>query len=284
MNKSTPLLFTIGIFISFTGSACNQIPADNSQNSNAPLKEYAVAPNSSGNNSVKPLNDYAAVPNSSGNSSVKPSSDYVVAPNGSDNNSGTLERPFQTVQKCANVVKPGGTCFLRAGIYREAVRPAVSGTTAAPVTFAAYNNEKVTISGADPVVGWAGFRGSIFRANVSLPVNGYSDTGFLANQVFVNGEMMPEARWPNIGSDPMRPKLTGCCVKSLGGTAATVENNEIPNLPEGWAGATVWTNEWYTTRTGTVTGGSGGKLTAKMTAPWDRGGFWFYLVGKSTLR
>ena len=102
----------------------------------------------------------------------------------------------------------------------------------------------------------------------------------MANQVFVNGEMMPEARWPNTNRDPLRPTLAGCCVKSQGGTSATVENNEIPDLPEGWIGATVWTNEWYVTRTGTVTGGTAGKLTAQMTAAWDRGGYWFYLVGK----
>jgi hypothetical protein len=205
---------------------------------------------------------------------------YFVAPTGSDNNIGTLDSPFKTVQKCANVVKPGETCFLREGVYRETVRPAVSGTDEAPITFAAYKNEKVTISGTEPVEEWTPFRDSIFRANVTLPISSYQDTGFLANQVFVNGEMMLEARWPNTGRDLLRPTLMGGGVKSQGGTAATVENSEIPDLPEGWAGATVWTNEWYVTRTGTVTGGTAGKLTAEMTASWDRGGFWFYLVGK----
>jgi hypothetical protein len=205
---------------------------------------------------------------------------YFVAPTGSDNNPGTLDRPFKTIQKCADVIKPGETCYLRAGIYRETIHPATSGTASAPITFAAYQNEGVTISGADPVGGWTAFRGSIFRAKVSLPIDGYSDTGFLANQMFVKGEMMPEARWPNTSPDPMRPTLAGGGVKSQGGTAATIEKSEIPDLPEGWAGATVWTSEWYVTRTGTVTGGVQGKLTAEMTAPWDRGGYWFYLVGK----
>jgi hypothetical protein len=209
-----------------------------------------------------------------------PENHYIVAPTGSDNNPGTLDRPFKTVQKCAEVVKPGETCYLRAGIYRETIHPATSGTASAPIAFAAYQDEDVTISGADPVGGWTAFRGSIFRAKVSLPIDSYSDAGFLANQVFVKGGMMPEARWPNTGRDPMRPTLAGGSVKSQGGTAATIENSEIPDLPEGWAGATVWTSEWYVTRTGTVTGGVKGNLTAKMTAPWDRGGFWFYLVGK----
>lgn len=207
---------------------------------------------------------------------------YVVAPTGSDNNPGTLDRPFKTVQKCASVIQPGKTCLLRAGIYRETVRPTSSGIAKKPITFEAYKNEKVTISGADVVEGWTPYRGSIFRTNVTLPVSAYKDTGFFANQVFVDGKMMTEARWPNNKylNDPMLPTLAGCCVKSQGGNAATVENSDIPNIPEGWTGATVWTNEWYTTRTGTITGGTTKKLTAQMTAPWDRGGYWFYLVGK----
>jgi hypothetical protein len=206
-----------------------------------------------------------------------------VAPTGADNNPGTRERPFKTVQKCAQVVKPGETCYLRAGVYRESVRPSQSGTTEKPIIFAAYENEDVTISGADLVQNWSPFRNSIYQAKLTLPISGYSDTGFLANQVFVNGEMMAEARWPNTGGDLMRPTLKGGGVKSQGGIAATVENKEIPGLQEGWVGATVWTSEWYVTRTGTITGGSRGKLTATMTAPWDRGGYWFFLVGKLEL-
>lgn len=208
------------------------------------------------------------------------SSSYFVAPTGSDSNPGTLGQPFRTINRCADVVKPGGTCFIRAGVYRETVRPALSGSAAAPITFAAYNNEAVTVSGADPVKGWVKFRGSIFQAKVALPVSIYQDSGFFANQLFIEGLMMPEARWPNSGINPLRPTLAGCCVFSQGGSAATVENDAIPNLSEGWSGATVWTNEWYVTRTGTITGGSNGRLTAQMTAPWDRGGYWFYLVGK----
>ncbi len=208
---------------------------------------------------------------------------YVVAPTGSDNNPGTLNAPFKTAQKCAEVVKPDEICYLRAGVYRESIHLARSGTASAPIVFSAYKNEDVTISGTNPVTGWTNFRNSIFRAKVSLPVNNYSDTGFLANQVFVNGEMMLEARWPNTGRDLMHPTLEGGGVKSPSGTSATIENSKIPDLKEGWAGATVWTSEWYVARTGVVTGGNKGKLTATMTAPWERGGYWFYLSGKLAL-
>ncbi len=210
---------------------------------------------------------------------------YFVSPNGSDDNPGTIDRPFKTVQKCADLIQPGETCWLRKGTYRETIQPRVSGTREKPIVFAAYKNEQVTISGVEIVKDWSSHRGSIYRSDVSLPINDYSDTGFLANQIFVNGEMMPEARFPNLDEkrDFLRPTLIGGGLKSEGGTAATIENSEIPALSEGWAGAKVWSNEWYTTRTGTITGGTAGKLTAQMSAPWDRGGFWLYFFGKLEL-
>ncbi len=210
---------------------------------------------------------------------------YFVSAEGSDDNSGTINRPFKTVQKCADVVQPGETCWLREGIYRETIKPAVSGTSEKPVTFAAYKNENVTISGTEIVTGWSLDRNSIFSTNVSLPIDGYKDTGFLANQVFVNGVMMPEARFPNLDEkrDFLRPTLIGGGLKSEGGTAASIENSEVPTLSQGWTGAKVWANEWYTTRTGTITGGKTEKLTAQMTASWEQGGFWLYFFGKLEL-
>ena len=210
---------------------------------------------------------------------------YFVSPQGSDRNPGTIARPFKTIQKCAELVRPGKTCWLRSGVYRETVRPQFSGTSTQPITFAAYQKEPVTISGTELVDDWSTHDGAIYRADVTLPVDGYSDRKFFANQVFIDGEMMPEARLPNLGQerDFLRPNLLGGGLKSQGGTAAIIENSEIPELESGWAGARVWTNEWYTTRTGEITGGTSERLTAEMTAPWERGGYWFYLFGKLEL-
>ena len=210
---------------------------------------------------------------------------YFISPNGSDNNPGTINRPFKTIQKCADLVQPGEICWIRKGTYRETIRPKVSGTSTESVIFAAYNQEQVTISGTELVKNWSKHRDSIYRADINLPVDGYSDTGFFANQVFVKGAMMPEARLPNLDHkrDFLRPNLLGGGLESLGGTAAKIENEEIPKLSQGWTGGRIWTNEWYTSRTGEITGGTAEKLIAEMTAPWDRGGFWFYLFGKLEL-
>ena len=206
---------------------------------------------------------------------------YFVAPNGSDNNPGTIDRPFKTVQQCADRVKPGETCWLRKGVYRETIRPMNSGTESELITFAAYKNEALTMSGTEMVSGWTTHKDSILRTKAKLPVDGYSDTGFFANQVFVDGKMMPEARWPNMGEDFLNPKLKGGgAIKSQGKRVITIEDEKLPKLQEGWIGATVWTNEWFVSRTGTVTESKNRKLTAEVTGSWDRAGFWFFLVGK----
>jgi Right handed beta helix region len=107
-----------------------------------------------------------------------------VASDGDDSNTGTIDRPYRTIQHCATSVSQGWTCEVRAGTYRETVTPN-SG-----VTILAYNHEPVTIDGSDPVTGWSLYQGSIYKANVTLSAD---DT----NQIFVGSDMMTEARWPN---------------------------------------------------------------------------------------
>jgi len=120
---------------------------------------------------------------------------YFVATTGSDADDGTLKQPFRTIQRAADVMKPVDTCFVRRGVYRETVRPASSGDEGKPITFAAYQDEKVVVSGADPVSGWRVFKGRIYQAA--------TDWDF--DQLFVDGKMMNLARWPNAPLDPMRP-------------------------------------------------------------------------------
>jgi hypothetical protein len=202
---------------------------------------------------------------------------FYVAPNGDDAQAGTLEQPFKTVSKCAAVAKTGQSCILRAGVYRETVTPNADG-----VTFSGFDGERAVVSGADIVTGmWTNHAGSIYKTTLTLPVAGFADAGFTANQLFVAGAMQPEARWPNLKTtDLMKPTLAGGYVNPVGNLDVNIVNTGIPALPEGWAGATVWANEWYTSRTGTVTGGGAGSLTATMKTPYSRSAYWFFLTGK----
>jgi len=75
---------------------------------------------------------------------------YFVAPAGDDSGSGTLEKPWRTIQKAADSAQAGGTVHIRAGIYREKVRFTVSGSAAAGfITFRPFGDEAVVIDGAN---------------------------------------------------------------------------------------------------------------------------------------
>lgn len=119
---------------------------------------------------------------------------YYVATNGLDSNSGTLLSPFRTIQKAGSVMVAGDTCYIRGGLYRETVVPAHSGTSVSRITFASYNGEPVVVSGADLLnVSWNVYSNSIYTAN----------TTNVFRQLFVDGEMMNEARWPNASVDQL---------------------------------------------------------------------------------
>jgi len=75
---------------------------------------------------------------------------WVSQPTGSDSNPGTKEQPFQTISRATQAVQPGDSVIVRAGTYRESIRPTRGGTDAAKrITYAAYTGEQVIISGAD---------------------------------------------------------------------------------------------------------------------------------------
>lgn len=70
-----------------------------------------------------------------------------VALTGSDANPGTRQKPFRTLQKAADIAQAGDIVYVRAGTYRETVRPAQSGAEGRPIVYQPYEKEKVTING-----------------------------------------------------------------------------------------------------------------------------------------
>src|SRR5206468_4187823 len=123
------------------------------------------------------------------------STSWFVSPAGSDQNAGSISAPFKTIQHAATIAQAGDHVEIRAGTYHETVTPAHSGTAAAPIVFEAYNGEQVTISGADPIAGWTNYNGSIYQASMPWTFNEGND------QVFVDGRMINEARFPNTSLD-----------------------------------------------------------------------------------
>src|SRR5438552_1700784 len=166
-------------------------------------------------------------------------STWYVSTGGADANPGSLAAPFRSIQKAALVARPGDFVYVRAGTYRETVRPARSGSAAAPITFQPYHNEAVTISGADVVGGWKTYKNSIYAARQSW------DLGLGANQVFVDGRMMIEARWPNTTLDVSHPAeatidaATAVTDPLTLMSTATVSDAALGQLAGYWNGATV---------------------------------------------
>ncbi|RDW17474.1 hypothetical protein CWR48_13190 [Oceanobacillus arenosus] len=72
-----------------------------------------------------------------------------VAIDGNNQNAGTKSKPFRTLGKAASEANAGTTVFIRKGNYNEKLVVKHSGTKSKPITFKAYNNEKVVLSGKE---------------------------------------------------------------------------------------------------------------------------------------
>lgn len=114
---------------------------------------------------------------------------FYVSVKGNDTNPGTLERPFRTIQRAADVMVAGDTCYVREGTYRETVKLGNSGSEGKLIRFIAYPGEKVLLCGTETIYGgWKVYKGKIYQKHV--------ERDFV--QLFVDGKMMIEARWPNM--------------------------------------------------------------------------------------
>jgi hypothetical protein len=179
---------------------------------------------------------------------------FYTAVNGNDANPGTLEQPFRTIQKCASIATPGTVCLIRAGTYRETVTPVNSGVSGSPILFRPYQNEKVLISGADVLSGWTVDSGSIYRAPVAW------DLGVGNNQVFVDGKMMLEARYPNASLDLLAP-WNGKFINPRGsGVTYTVDAGSVPANITG-ANINFLPGPEWVVETGTITTATGSTFT-----------------------
>jgi hypothetical protein len=82
-----------------------------------------------------------------GNHAVPPSlaGARYVSPSGSDRAKGTREKPWRTIQKALDTLRPGETAVVRAGVYRESLVMQRPGRDSAPITVRSYPGEKVVV-------------------------------------------------------------------------------------------------------------------------------------------
>jgi hypothetical protein len=125
---------------------------------------------------------------------------FFVATNGNDTNPGTLAKPFATLQRAQQAARKAAgraavTVFVREGTHylpETLIFTAEdSGTKTAPVVYQAYQKEQAVISGGVRLkdLKWEPYQNGIMQARVPA--------GFATDQLFVNGERQPMARYPN---------------------------------------------------------------------------------------
>ena len=75
---------------------------------------------------------------------------FYVSPNGSDGNPGTIDQPWQTLQKAFDALQPGQIAYLRAGTYGGFCTASTfshAGTLMAPITVQGYPGERAVLHG-----------------------------------------------------------------------------------------------------------------------------------------
>ncbi len=135
--------------------------------------------------------------------------EYHVSPTGNDGQAGSSSRPLRTISAAAARAYPGDTITVHAGVYRERVSPPRGGASDANrIVYRAAPGERVEISGAEPIKGWAKFQDDVWK--VSIPnrffggFNPYSDVihgdwfdprGRVhhTGAVYLNGDWLTEA-------------------------------------------------------------------------------------------
>ncbi|HEY2586679.1 MAG TPA: carbohydrate-binding protein [Tepidisphaeraceae bacterium] len=199
------------------------------------------------------------------------SATYYVAPWGSDGAAGTLAQPFRTIQEAANAAYWGDTVAIEGGTYHETVKPPHAG-----VTFTNFNNEAVTISGADQATGFWDAAGNIYEATVA------TNLGEGNEQVFVDGQLLNEARFPNTSLDPSHPTKATIGAYSNG----TIYDSSLAQPNGYWVGAKInlTPGQAWTTYTGTVTASGPGWITVALpdieSGEQPAAGNSYYLYGK----
>ena len=175
----------------------------------------------------------------------------------------------------------GDILYIHGGVYRETIQPATSGTAAAPILITAYSNEVATISGADVVANWIAYSNSIYAATVTW------DLGPGRNQVFLDGQMEHESRYPTYGTaDLLHPVYS---TATIGTPTNVVACTDYGGKPDNyWVGAyfTGGIGSSWAFQSAPVISSTGNTITldpTHLSAQWFTGSGPAYLFGLMSL-
>lgn len=113
-----------------------------------------------------------------------------VAKSGNDSNTGTIDQPYLTISKAAQIAIAGDNIYIREGVYEETLQPSNSGVNGNPITFQGYQDEKVVITAMETLSGWTSDGGNRYKTTTTW------DLG-QRNFVMKGTTTLDLARWPN---------------------------------------------------------------------------------------
>jgi hypothetical protein len=199
---------------------------------------------------------------------------------------------YTTIQGAASVATTGQIVQIKGGTYRETIIPANNG-----VRFQPFPGETVIISGLELAgnTGWSVHSSNIYKKTITLPLFGSSstltsNTTLLANQVFKDGIMMHEARYPNIDTpddlmllNKMRHRSQTVTGNSFKYT--TLNDTGLPNSSSfSLTGGRLIAFGWFWPHTRTITSHSGTQIGYSNISSNDDYGQkyrqWYYVTGK----
>lgn len=144
--------------------------------------------------------------------------EYHVSINGSDENIGSVDFPFRTISKAAEVAKYGDIITVHEGTYREWVQPKFGGRdNVRRIIYRSAKGEKVIIKGSEEVENWQKFEEHVWKATV--PNDLFGDYNPYEQEL--NGDWLISPKFPYLHLGMVY--LDGSALKEVFNIAEVVE-------------------------------------------------------------
>ena len=169
---------------------------------------------------------------------------YFVATNGSDSNSGTIDRPFATLDKAQSKVMAGDTVYIRQGTYRVTEAEIMEHYTAGSTTWSRVFKMSKSGTGPDKRICYSGYKNErpVFDLSVVKPENErvivfyvsgsylhFRNIEVVGTQVTIVGHTQSECFRNEGGSDNIYEHLSMHDGMAIGFYIVTGKNNLVLN-------------------------------------------------------
>ena len=126
-----------------------------------------------------------------------------VSKDGNDANDGSEENPYLTINRAAQMAGKGTTVIVDSGVYRETVKPRLSGEEDRRITYTVKEGADVQIKGSEEIDTWVEHEGDVWKVvipnayfgdynpyDIGHPVGGGGQTfaGYSCGDVYLDGE------------------------------------------------------------------------------------------------